>query len=319
MSFLTGSGASLQVGKESTFGVGVSPTALIDITSESLKVSVQKGDSGSLLASKTAMGRDLLGISAEGSVSFILRPQSAGLLFHLITGGVDSCEAIDGTEKYKHTFVLCGANVDLPSASIVVDRKAAIKRYPGCTLSALSLECAAGDYVKGTLDIKGIKEEEGTLNASLTSFSVPPYRCTSAIFKVGDTVFDISKATVKIDNALEDAPKTYASGVYPGRPQHATRKVSLDFEIPYSAQVETFKNSYLTTEENASVELSFTSSNQDYKVEISVPNLSINDVSNSISGTGLINATVNGEALSIGDDEPITIVLTDKSDEVYGG
>ena len=52
MSFLIGTGASLQIGKESSFGTAVTPSALVDITSESIKVSVEKSDEGSLLASK---------------------------------------------------------------------------------------------------------------------------------------------------------------------------------------------------------------------------------------------------------------------------
>ena len=40
MSFYTGAGASLQIGKESVFGTAVSSLGVVDITSESMKVSV---------------------------------------------------------------------------------------------------------------------------------------------------------------------------------------------------------------------------------------------------------------------------------------
>ncbi|MFA6776811.1 MAG: phage tail tube protein [Sphaerochaetaceae bacterium] len=73
MPFITGTGASLQIGKETVFGTGVQPTDLVDITSEGIKLSVEKGDEGSLLASKTPNSRDLMSISVSGSVSFILR------------------------------------------------------------------------------------------------------------------------------------------------------------------------------------------------------------------------------------------------------
>ena len=53
MAFITGSGASLRIGKEESFGAAAAPQALVDITSESISLSVEKGDSGSLLASKT--------------------------------------------------------------------------------------------------------------------------------------------------------------------------------------------------------------------------------------------------------------------------
>jgi len=318
MSFYTGAGASLQIGKESVFGTGVPPTELVDITSESMKVSVEKGDEGSLLASKTPQSRDLLGISAGGSVSFILRPEFAGLLLHAALGGADVCAQVGATEKYTHTLTLGGANSALPSLTLVVDRKAAIKKYPGCTIASLSLDCAAGDYVKGSIELKGIKEETGTLNANLTGFTIPSYRCTSATFTIGGATFDISSASFKLDNALEDAPKTYASGLYPGQPAHGVRSVTISFEIPYSASVDNLKDTYLTTEANASVVLTFSSSNSDYSIKLTIPNLSINDIEASVGGTGLISATVSGEAISVGSTEPLTIEVTDKTSTAYG-
>lgn len=314
--FYTGTGSSLQIGKESEYGTAVTPTALIDLTSESIKVAVEKGDEGSLLASKTPMSRDLLSITVSGSISFILRPEGAGTVFLLALGGTDTvASGEDG--KFTHTMHLCEVNDNLPGATIIVDRKAKVMKYAGCTVSALSLECAAGDYVKATLDIQGVKEEAGTLNASLKSFTVPSYRCTAAVFTIGDEVYDISSSTVKIDNALETAPRTYSSGLYAGRPQHGRRSVTITFDIPYSEDVETLKSSFLTTEENAAVKLTFTSSDQDHKVEITMPNVSVNDVTANVGGTGILTASVSGEALSVGDTEPLEVVITDENEEAY--
>ena len=318
MSFLIGTGASLQIGKESSFGTGVTPSALVDITSESIKLSVEKGDEGSLLASKTPRSRDLLGVSVAGSISFILRPEFAGLLFYAAMGGSDTVTQVEDTENYTHLLSLCGANDNLPSITIIVDRKAAIKQYAGCSISSLSIDCAAGDYVKGSVDIKGVKEETGALNSELSGFNIPSYRCTSATFAIGEATYDISSASFKIDNALEDAPKTYASGLYPGQPQHGIRSVTISFEIPYSSSIEDLKSSYLTTETNASVVLTFSSSNSDYGVQITIPNLAINDVDAAVGGTGILSATVQGEALSVGSTEPVTIVITDKISSAYG-
>lgn len=81
--------------------------------------------------------------------------------------------------------------------------------------------------------------------------------------------------------------------------------------------METLKSSFLTTEENASVKLTFTSSDQDHKVEISMPNVSVNDVTANVGGTGILTASVSGEALSVGDTEPLEVVITDKNEEAY--
>ena len=50
MAFMTGSGASLRIGKEDAFGTAAEASTLVDITAESVSVSVEKGDEGSLLA-----------------------------------------------------------------------------------------------------------------------------------------------------------------------------------------------------------------------------------------------------------------------------
>lgn len=319
MAFFTGTGTQLQIGKEASFGEAATPDTLVDLTSEGIKVTVEKGDEGSLLGSKTAMSRDLLAVTVEGSVSFILRPEFAGLILHAALGGEDACTQEGDSELYTHTIGLCDVNGNLPSLTCVVDRKAATKRYTGCTVSALSLDFAAGDYVKGSMDIKGTKEENGETNAALKGFSIPSYRCTNATFTLEGTIYDISSASLKIDNALETAPRTYASGLYASQPQHGKRSVTISFEIPYSSEVENLKDSYLTSEENASVELTFSSPKAGHTVGISLSHVAISDVDANVSGTGILSATVSGEALSVGDDEPITITITDERATPYGG
>lgn len=316
MAFITGSGASLRIGKEESFGTAATPEALVDITSESISLSVEKGDSGSLLASKTAESRDLLSVTVDGSFSFILRPEGAALITHAALGGNErhTENAEDGT--YTHEFTLCGPAETLPSLTLLVDRKASVKKYAGVTVSALTLECAAGDYVKGSIDLKGVKEESGERSSVPSLFTIPAYRCTAAVFRVGDEVFDISSATFKVDNTLEDAPRTYASGLYAGQPQHAKRIVTISFEIPYSGDVDAFRDRYLVSEENVSVNLLFTSADKDkQKYEIAMPFVSISSVSASVGGTGALTASVEGEALSVGSTEPLTIRITNTSSE----
>lgn len=318
MPYYTGFGASLQIGAEELYGTAVEPDVLVDLTSEGIALTVEKGDEGSLLASKTAMTHDLMAVTVSGSISAILRPEGAPLLFLLAMGGVDRVESAGDDGRYTHTLTLCGANEDLPGCTIVVDRRASVKKYAGCTVSSLSIEAAAGDYVKVSLDIQGVKEEPGQLNPALKSFAIPSYRCTAAVFKIGSEVYDITTSTVTIDNALETAPRTYASGLYAGRPQHGRRSVTVSFEIPYSSDVEDLKSDFLASEQTAAIELSFTSSNQDYSVKIAIPNLAVTAVSGNVSGTGILTASCEGEALSVGDVEPITVTITDRTATAYG-
>lgn len=318
MSFYTGVGTNLQFGKEAVFGASAQATATVNLTSESIVESYEKGDEGSLLASKTATDKDLLGVSVGGSVSFVLRPEFAGLLFHGAMGGADAVtEATGGF--YNHTIHLCDVNENLPSFTFKMDRKAKKAVYAGCTISTLQLDCAAGDYVKGSFDIVGTSETDGTLE-NLGSYSIPSYRCVEATCNVDGSVFDISSATLKIDNGLVEAPKTFSSGLYKGQPQHGKRTVTVDFEIPYSTDLE---DKVIIWKAKDTVPFVITLKAKDgleeYTITITLSHVTLDSYSHSVGGTGLVTASGSGEALSKGSDEPITVVIKDKHSESYSG
>lgn len=318
MSFYTGVGTNLQFGKEAVFGASAQATATVNLTSESIVESYEKGDEGSLLASKTATDKDLLGVNVGGSVSFVLRPEFAGLLFHGAMGGADVVtEATGGF--YNHTIHLCDVNENLPSFTFKMDRKAKKAVYAGCTISTLQLDCAAGDYVKGSFDIVGTCEDTGTLE-NLGSYSIPSYRCVEATCNVDGSVFDISSATLKIDNGLVEAPKTFSSGLYKGQPQHGKRTVTVDFEIPYSTDLE---DKVIIWKAKDTVPFVITLKAKDgleeYTITITLSHVTLDSYSHSVGGTGLVTASGSGEALSKGSDEPITVVIKDKHSESYSG
>ena len=58
--------------------------------------------------------------------------------------------------------------------------------------------------------------------------------------------------------------------------------------------------------------------NADYSVRIVVPNLAVTSVGGNVSGTGILTASCEGEALSVGDVEPITVTVTDRTATAYG-
>ena len=318
MSFYTGVGTNLQFGKEVAFGLAATATAMVNLTSESIVESYEKGDEGSLLASKTATDKDLLGVNVGGSISFVLRPEFAGLLFHGAMGGTDTVtEASEGF--YNHTINLCAVNEDLPSLTFKMDRKAKNAIYAGCTISTLQLDCVAGDYVKGSFDIVGTSETNGTLDG-VSTYTIPSYRCVGATCSYDGQTFDVSSATIKIDNGLVEAPKTFSSGLYKGKPQHGKRTVTLDFEIPYSIDLD---NQVIVWQTKGnipfSITLKATDGRSEYTLNINIPHVTLDSFSHSVGGTGLVTASGSGEALSKGSDEPITVVITDKHPESYSG
>ena len=320
--FLTGTGTRMLWLEENAFAITPSSktsASLINLTSEGLSVSVEKGDEGNLLASKTATNRDLMSISVSGSVSSILRPEFADILLETAMGKSASITDSAITTGYtQKKYTLGDPGSALPSFTAFLDRGTGYKVYSGLTVNSTSIECAANDYVKISSDLIGYKESKltgttdpTTLNAK--SFSKPSYRCTHAEMKVNDTVFDVETCTVAISNALVEAPKTYSSGLYAGQPQPATREVTASFTIPYSESVDTFKESYLESETNASIVLKFTTSDEDEFIEITLPNVAITSVTNNVGGTGLVEASCEGIALSVGTDEPVTVIVQSKN------
>ena len=47
--------------------------------------------------------------------------------------------------------------------------------------------------------------------------------------------------------------------------------------------------------------------------------VSLTSVDANVGGTGIITASLEGEALSVGSVEPVTAVIRDKNAEAYGG
>lgn len=322
MAFITGTGTKMLWLKETSFGS--TPTAktsssLINLTSEGLSTAVDKGDEGNLLASKTATDRVLLSITTSGSVSSILRPEFADILFTMALGSVATVSDTSIPTGYSQKkYTLNNAGVVLPSFSCFLNRGTGYKTYSGMTIGTTSIEATANDFVKISNDLTGYKESTTYLSTTDAttldgkSYSKPSYRCTKAELKFGGNVFDVEGCTININNNLVEAPKTYASGLYSGQPQPAQREVTVSFNIPYSADVETLKNTYLITEDNASIVLKFTTSDENEFVEVTLPNVAITNVTNNVSGTGLVDASVEGTALSVGTAEPITIIAQSK-------
>lgn len=323
MAFLTGTGTKMLWLKESSFGT--TPTtktssSLINLTSEGLSTAVEKGDEGNLLASKTASNRDLLAITVSGSVSSILRPEFVDVLLASGLGEVTTITSEGIPTGYgQKKYTLANPATALPSFSCFLNRGTGYKTYSGLTINTLSIEAAANDYVKASNDLMGYKESESYLASADTntlnaiSYSKPSYRCTKAELKVGGKVYDVETCTLNINNNLVEAPKTYSSGLYSGQPVPAQREVTLSFNIPYSSDTEELKNNFLTTEDNQSMILKFTTSDEKEYIEITLPNIALTSVTNNVSGTGLIDASFEGTALTVGSAEPIIIVVQSKN------
>ena len=305
----TGIGTIAQAGIQSVFGTSVVPAAKLNLSSESITVTQNKTDEGNLIPSKTANQRDLMSVDVGGGISLILRPEFADWLFLAALG--------KGAEG---VYTLADPGTELPVSTIVVNRGGVVKTYPDITISSISISAAAQDYVKVDLQLIGTKElnagESGAQSIQSISFTLPSYKCTSATLKYGPaggaatTSLCVESTDISIDNAIEEAPATYCSGLYKGRPAHGLRNVEVSFQLPFSAETDAFRTQYYKTEDaTLSLELKFTTSNTAEYITIELPNVSLNKADENVGGPGLIEASFTGEALSVGSDEPITVTV----------
>ena len=309
----TGIGSVCQAGIQSAWGTSVAPDSKINMTSESVAVSMEKGDEGNLLPKKTRDQADVIAVNVDGSISAILRPEFADWLFHAALG-----------KKASNVYTLADPNTDIPVSTFVMSRGGVVKTYPDVTITRLQLQCPAQDYVRVSFDVMGVKElsagETGAQTIQNLSFTLPSYRCTDTelAYAAGGTAaasvttkLCVEETDITIENGTEEAPATYCDGLYNGRPVIGLRTVNVDVNIPYSDAFESFKQSYLldTDSPTVALKLTFTTNNPDEYIEVYLPNVSITAAPGNVDGQGIIEASFSGEALSIGSAEPITVTV----------
>ena len=319
---VTGSGAALQIGKESTWGTAVDGAKVIDFTSESVKLAPDKKVQDSLIASKAAPAKDLMGLQVQGDTAFVLRPEYAGFLFKAMLGGTDTVSAnTPVTDAHTHTIPLADANGNLPSYTLIIDRKAAVKRYAGCKVSSWSLDAKVGDYVKGSISWMGKDESDGSL-AALSQLALQAFKVVSATCTIASISYDVKSVSLKGDNKLEDVGQTFASGLYHLEPVHGMRELTVDVEMNYDSAVETLHDNYSITGTviNSIVIVlkspSIVTGSTQYQVTLTINNVSAT-VERGISGTGLVTAKLSGSPTSVGATEPVTAAIIDASSSAY--
>jgi len=311
--FMVGNGSVCQAAEQSAWGTSKTPDTLINMTSETITVSYQKGDEANLIAKKTASSKELLAIVTEGGLSTILRPDFADWVFKVALGKGSS-----------GVYTLQDPNTDLPVSTIVMKRGSIVKTYPDVTIRSLTLDCVAQDYVKVDLDMVGTKEipagGSGAQTIQNLSFNGKSYRCTQATLYYGAggtaesslvSTLCVESVRITIDNGVEDSPATYCSGLFNDRPVPGQRTVSVDIAIPYSVATEQFRSTYYANESNVNLALKLVfTADEDESVEIYMPNISLDSGDANVGGPGIIDTSFGGEALSVGDDEPITVTVT---------
>lgn len=356
---LSGSASKCWGGKEATYGSGsYSAANLINMTSESLSTTYSKIEEGTLLATKTRPSQELGSVTVSGGVSTILKPDFVDFAFEWTMGTKKTIVASspgDGetTDNYDEHYdsveytlaPASGASGNyLPSAALKLVRGNQNFLYNGLTVSSLSLDCTAGDFVKADINVTGQKElYSGSWSDCPSPTDTGSYRCLKAKLYYADAdsdelsnfdtlnwntcsthTYDVTRTQLTIDNGIETVPQTYCSGVYANQPIYGQRNVSVSCEMPYSAEFETFRRAYYANENASNLSLMLTLCTKDtidigtvgspnvvpkYQILVIIPNVNLDDASANVGGQGLINANFSGTALSVSDTEPIKVIV----------
>ena len=337
MANITGANSVLQAGISAWSGTPTVNTN-INFTSESLTFNVNRTEEGNLLAKKAALPADVTSMNTSGSVSTILRPSMVDWVMQAITNAAGTTTSGTGNETITE-YKLSAADVagGPKHSTLELSRGGQMRKYEDVVVTNLSLTATAQDYVKADIDITGGLETKINSLTSVAAVTEKSYKCTRARLYTGDAgdttytydydacpaysivdglpkFFDVSETTLSIGTGIVETPALYCSGLLPAQPTIGQRDITVNFTIPYSADIEAFYQAYYRAENAPQLSLALMFSEQhlddEYNyLEIILPNVQINTYGGNVDSVDLINSSIGGNALSplTGTDDPIII------------
>ena len=280
--------------------------------------------------------------TALGKVQDILNPADPDTPEGAYTDDYDS--HFDG-----QVFTLADVDEDIPSSAMKLIRGTQRFEYNGLTIRTLTLNCTAQDYVTCDIDFAGLDEVTVDKPYSDSWLSDRPdapthgsYKCTQArLFATtanSDTiadfpfswgacsadvlhkVWDVENTVLTLDNGIEDTPATYCSGLYANRPVKGQRTLTVQCNVPYSESFADFRKTYYANEnaEKLALLLAFCSKEKtdwgsgpvpSEQVFVIIPNVRFTNAGANVGGQGLIDASFEGRAVSVGSTEPVKVIV----------
>ena len=204
----TGLAAQLGVGVESSWGTRVAPSRFLEITSESLKLDIQRVESAGLRAGRRytrGYHENRKGIA--GAISGEVPTKGFGLIANHIMGAVATATPSGGTLTRDHTAT--PGDQDGKSFSIQVGRPdlgGTVRPfdYTGCKIVSAEFANSVDGILTYTLTIDG--QDEAT-DQSLATASYPTgldqFFFAGAVLKLDDVETDVKDVNFSISNGLK--------------------------------------------------------------------------------------------------------------------
>ena len=256
---INGNSVNFQFAKETSYATGVQPDVKLTISSESLNDNYNKTPEGLLTGGIGGGASETMEVSAEGDFATLAKPTSLGYILK----GVFGVEEVEPDEdKFKHVFTPVGnaENDFLPSWSITVDRKAAVKRYLGMVFNTLGISAPAGDRAQVTVSTLGYDIEPGTTeNLTDTGDNEKSFKFRHGKVKLHGADFaDVTSIGFDYNNNCDNSVQTTETGKHHKQPQPGQREASMNLEVLYSSASEALRDGYWVEDATMAVEVTFT-------------------------------------------------------------
>jgi hypothetical protein len=320
MSNIVGSGSRFGIANQTSWDTAdaVSASKLLNFTSESIKLAVERIEEDSLLASTAAGSQDIKGSKVSGDFSVVAKPEELGLLFAWALGDETVAEATSyATGAYLHTFTPVSATGTLPALTLFADRKIATKAYPSCKVESLKLDAKSQDYLRATVSVKGKNEETGDFATGLTASTLKAFKFLNGTCTIdGVSNGNITGVTLDYSNKMDDGDFTLGSGMNATEPVHSLREITVNLDTFYDAASEAIREDKVKTGATAAIAFTFQSPSEiatgkPYKFTVTLPNCDITAADANIGGKDKVKVAITAKALAVGSTSPITITYYD--------
>jgi hypothetical protein len=322
---ISGNAVRCQVGKEgaASYGTAAAMTRQIKIASEDFKFTPTKQQEGVLTGNIGAAYFQSMGIRTENSLSFLARPDDLGLFLKAALG-VEA--VVTASNVSTHTFTPLGNSLTdyLPSLTFSFDKKTGIYIYTGCKINSLSFSCAQEDFLNIDLDIFGRDETYGTSLDVITPSILKAFTFNGGkVYLAGAEMADVTSIDFSYANNLENAIQTTSTGLYYKEPQPNTREITLDLEMLYSSEAETWRRAWFKTDDVLTVKLEFThvekigETTTPYKLTIDIPAAQCTECSMAVGDANGIRQSASLVGIDNSVDTLITATLVNAVTTAY--
>ena len=331
---ITGNSLKVYMGLEKpqdAYGTKIAAyTHRIKVSSEGLQAKYNKKDEG-LLTGGIATGKvATMSRKVEGSLSTLLRPDDAGLLFYLLCGKETTVmpPATPPIQSLTHTFVPIGNDLtdSLPSCTVGIDRTAEKDNYTGCKLDSASFSAQQEDYVKLDLSFVGAREIIKDLENvdTLKPSAQTAFKFLGGEFKIQNThVADVTSIKFDYNNSLDANTMTTDSGEYFLEPECGARDIKIEIEVLYSKESAKIKKDRYANDDEFSVSLHFESSEKAkdgaaFKVDIEIPAAQLTELTHNVGGSDKVVQKMSMKAVENFEDPLISVKVHNNVITKYG-